>query len=253
MLALNVNPIQALKVSVSPAKIVNGEYYILRGSTEKIKVCDEPNASIDIAITCKFKVNSQNGKYSYELEDFPIPIDVNSVIIKSYRVKNLKIKVPIFLFFKYSKEVNASNGVAKITINRNISAGKYTIEISGETNDSEVTIEATAKSEIKLNENGEYAINYDTSKLPIGDLIINAGGESIKAHVVSELPSTPTTVVTTTATPQSGSSETEVTTVPTTATTIPTTVVTTIPTTVTTVTAATTAKTPKTTIKTPPV
>ena len=205
-----------------------------------------------MSITCKFNITSQNGKYYYKLENFPIPVDINSVTIEAYRVNNLKMFVPLFGPFGITKEAKANeNGVAVITINRNINKGSYTIELSGNTNHSNVNIEATVKSALTLDQNGEYKIDYDTSKLPVGDLIINAGGEKIKAHIVEELP-TPTTATTTATTTIAPSTEegneaitTTPTTVPTTVTTVtttptmvttavPTTVVTTIPTTVTT-------------------
>ncbi len=201
---------QALEISVSPAKVVNGEYYIVKGDTIQINLSGNANENVDASITCKFSVDVRGGIYEYELKDFPIPVDVNSVVIKSYYVRNLKIEVPVFIF-SYSKEKNANeNGVATILINRSIGKGQYTIKISGNSNDTTVTIEATVNSAIALDQDGKYSLAYDTSKLPVGDLIVNAGGETIRAHVVeseneipqASSPATPTpTPTTTTPTP----------------------------------------------------
>lgn len=188
---------QALDISVSPAKFVNGEYYIVKGTVIQINLSGKSNEDVDTSITCKFRVPGHEGRYEYELKDFPIPIDVNSVVIRSYYVESLKIEVPVVPFFSYSKETNANaSGIATITINRHIGKGQYTIKISGNTSNSAVTIEATANSVITLDQDGRYSITYDTSKLPVGNLIVNAGGIVFRANVVeseSEIPTTPTT------------------------------------------------------------
>ncbi len=225
----------ALNVKIQPVKIVDNTYYIVRGDNIRIAVFGDPNQDVDISITCKFDVKASDGTYNYKLKDFPIPIDVKSVTIKSYYVRTLKIYVPIILFIGYSKEVSANEmGIATVPINRTIHKGCYTIEISGETNETSVRIETTIKSTITLDDNGTFFMIYDTSKLPLGDFIVNVDGKTINAKIVSDesvIPTvttvTPTPPCTPTATPVIVATPTA-TTIPTVATTVP---LTTLPTT----------------------
>lgn len=207
-------PINALNVSISTesgtCKNVNGKYYVVKGSKIGIVLSGNPNENIEISIIYKFNINSFDGKYNYTLKKFPIPVDIRSVIIKTYPVCNLYLDItegPSRFLISLAhalnmlpKQVNADkNGIATISINKKAEKGEYTIEISGNTNNTVVTVEAIIKASITLDNSGKYTITYDTSKLPIGNMTVNANGVSIKAYVVgseSEIPS-PTPITTT--------------------------------------------------------
>ncbi|WP_179943721.1 hypothetical protein [Archaeoglobus sulfaticallidus] len=208
------NAANAIEITVTPSKVVGGNYYIVKGDAEKITVTGSPNQVVQVSLTCKFTVSASSGKYDYKIDSFPIPLDVDSVSVKAYRVNNLRLKTVFFIFPVYvptsGPKVADSAGYATVSINQRISKGSYDIEIFGDTNYTQVTIEATVKSTIALDSSGKYELVYDTSKIPIGELHIVADDKSFKAFVVgssSEIPeptptSTPTpTPVPTTPTP----------------------------------------------------
>ena len=198
LVILNLSGASALNISVNPAYLVNGEYYIVRGSNVLIQIQGTPDEQVSLTITSEFTVASSSGKYSYFMDDFPIPIDVDFVTIRSSPVTSLKVVVKKW-FLGREFSATAKNGVATINIDMSkipiSSKGNWDITISGDTESSQVQIEAKVTADVTLDDEGMFEINYDTSKLPIGDLLVNVEGNIIRAHIVeseSDIPSIPT-------------------------------------------------------------
>jgi len=187
---------KALEITVPQAKYVNGCYYIVKGQTADITLKGNPNENVNIEITYKFDLRASNGEYSFSQSGFPIPLNAK-FYVKAYPVEDLTVEAKIFLFLGKTLHATADeNGVAKVSAN--VPKGSYDIKLYGKTNYSVVHIECTAKTTVKLDGNGKYVVSYDTSKLPIGYMIVNANDVTIKAYVVSsedEIP-TPTTTLT---------------------------------------------------------
>lgn len=207
LFVFNLSVSSAIEISITPANVVNGEYYVVKGSNVLIRIKGTPNEQVGIAITSKFSTSSNSGKYQYFMDDFPIPIDVDFVRIKASPVANLKVKVQK-LFIGKEFSANAKNDVAVININMSkipiSSKGTWDITIYGETNASLVEIEAKITASVNLDENGIFEINYDTSKLPVGKLIVDVDGNILKANIVeseSDIPPTPTPTETPTPSP----------------------------------------------------
>ena len=197
LLILNLGEASALQLSVEPAHVVNGEYYIVKGSNVLIQIQGTPNERVSIVITSEFTIASSSGKYSYVMDGFPIPIDVDFVTIRSSPVTTLKVVVKKWFLGK-EFSVTAKNNVATINIDMSkipiSSKGNWDITISGDTGSSQVDVEAKVTADVTLGDDGVFEINYDTSKLPVGNLLVNVEGNIIRAHVVeseSDIPSTP--------------------------------------------------------------
>jgi hypothetical protein len=186
---------KALEITVPQAKYVNGCYYIVKGQTADITLKGNPNENVNIEITYKFDLCASNGKYSFSQSGFPIPLNAK-FYVKAYPVEDLTVEAKIFFFLGKTLHATAKNGVA--VVSANVPKGSYDIKLYGKTNYSVVHIECTAKTTVKLDGNGKYVVSYDTSKLPVGYMVVNANGVTIKAYIVSsedEIP-TPTTTPT---------------------------------------------------------
>jgi len=165
---------------------------------------------VDVKITSSFKVEC-DGTYSYELIDFPIPIEIEKAIIESYPVYNLSVIIErSVMFFTFSKKFNATaeDNKARITIDVSkypdpIRKGNFNIYIKGKGKSDTVTIEASIETKIKLDSRGRFEIEYDTSKLPLGDFYVRAGSTVFIAKIVEELPSPPIPTPIPTPTPES--------------------------------------------------
>jgi len=164
---------------------------------------------IDVKITSSFKVKC-DGTYSYELIDFPIPIEIEKAIIESYPVYNLSVIIErTVMIFTFSKKFNATveDNKARITVDVSkypnpIRKGNFNIYIKGKGKSDTVTINASIETKIKLDSRGRFEIEYDTSKLPLGDFYVRAGSTVFIAKIVKELPSPPIPTPTPTPTPE---------------------------------------------------
>jgi hypothetical protein len=163
--------VQAFEITVtSPdgiCKEVNGEYYIVKGSTVNIELKGNPDETVGVTIKYKFKLTSEDGTYEFEEGGFPIPLK-SDFIVKAYKVKDLNVKATLFIFSRTLSAQADKSGVATVR-QSGVPAGCYGIKIWGTTDYEEVTIETTANSKVTLDGNGEMTIVYDTSKLPLGD------------------------------------------------------------------------------------
>jgi len=209
LIFLIVPTVNALEITVPQAKLVNGCYYIVKGQTADITIKGSPNEKVNVEITYKFDLSASNGEYKFSQSGFPIPLNAKFTV-KAYPVVDLTVKATIFLFLGKTLHATAKDGVA--VVSANVPKGSYDIELYGKTDSSIVHIECIAKTTITLNGNGEYVISYDTSKLPVGYMTVNANGIIMNARIVSSEseipiptpttpPPTPTTVPTTTSTP----------------------------------------------------
>ena len=158
---------------------------------------------VDIKITSSFKVKC-DGTYSYELINFPIPVEIERAIIESYPVDDLSVTVKFFIFRKEFR-ATAEDGKARVVLDVSkypIRKGNFNIYIKGKGKSDTVTIEASIKTKIKLDSRGRFEIKYDTSKLPLCDFYVRAGSTVFVAKIVDELPSAPKPKPTPTPTPK---------------------------------------------------
>lgn len=194
-----LTPAYALDLTVSPAEIVNGVYYVVKGDTIYVKLKGGQNQVLTITANYKFRISATGGKYYYKLENFPLPESIDRLKIKAYPVKVLNVSSAVLWFIPVKLTAWATNDVAVISL-KNIPKGEYTIEIYGKTSRNTVYVDITSTFRISLDENGLYTITYDTSKLPPGDLTVSVAGETVRARVVSsasEIPTVTPTVTTT--------------------------------------------------------
>ena len=197
----------ALEVNVTPSKTVNGEIYVVKGDPVNIAVTGDPNSVIELSITSKFDVSAASGNYEYYLDRFPIPVDVDLVVVRAYPAKSLEISIPIFLFISKTFHGTVSGDTATVRVDLSSigvsTKGTWDIQITGQTDSSTVTLEATVKAKVSLDSGGVFKISgYDTSKLPLGDLIIVVNGQKLVAHVVASVSDIPVPSPTPTPTPK---------------------------------------------------
>ncbi|MEM3505858.1 MAG: PGF-CTERM sorting domain-containing protein [Archaeoglobaceae archaeon] len=181
---------QASGVEISTnAILLEDVYYVIKGEKIDITLLGNPSEEVEVTIIYSFKIQSSGGQYYYSQEKFPVPLKAYFEV-KTWPVENLTVEAKLWIFSK-KLEANATNDVAKVAASLPFS-GNFDVKIYGKAKAEIVNVEAKANAKLKLDENGRYTISYDTSKLPLGEMIVRLDSKQLNVKVVSSLPTTPT-------------------------------------------------------------
>jgi len=195
-------PSSAVEITTN-ARLIDGVYYVMQGEKVEVLISGEPSQELSISIKYLFSMPSQDGTYLYSQKKFPIPVSAKFEV-KAYPVYNITVEAKLWIFTK-KLEANARDDVAKVSAD--VPSGNYDVKIYGNAKGEIVNLEANAFAKIKLGSDGNYRIEYDTSKLPLGEMSVRADSKELKVKVVSSLPAptvqtpVPTPIPTPTPTP----------------------------------------------------
>ncbi|MEM2030649.1 MAG: PGF-CTERM sorting domain-containing protein [Archaeoglobaceae archaeon] len=187
----------AVEVSTNAA-LLDNVYYVIKGEKIDITLLGNPSEEVEVTIIYSFKIQSSSGHYYYSQDKFPVPLKAYFEV-KTWPVENLTVEAKLWIFSK-KLEANATNDVAKVAASLPFS-GNFDVKIYGKAKAEIVNAEVKANAKLKLDETGRYTISYDTSKLPLGEMIVKLDSKQLNVKVVSFLPTTPTPTPTPTHTP----------------------------------------------------
>ncbi|MFP3945421.1 MAG: hypothetical protein ACLFVI_00820 [Archaeoglobaceae archaeon] len=182
LILIHLNSVAAVTdLNISPEDPVKGDTVTLSGTAQ-------PDKEVKIETSFEKRVNVNDGKYEFSLDDVKIPKGENKFTVIAHGCEDLKVSVKMILIW-ITLSSQAEDGVAKVS--RSAPSGTYDIRIHGKSNEDSVDLEIIATGYVKSNENGEFSYSYDTSSIPPGEFKVTAGGISQTVTLLSEEP-TPT-------------------------------------------------------------
>ncbi len=152
-----------------------------QGEVVTIHISAQPEEEVAIIISFSKTLSVVNGNYEWTLEDVHVPSTSNRVSVRAENVENITVAVKVY-FLWIAQTVRASEGIASIS-RSSIPIGTYDILIRGGAlpGASEVTLNVTASTTLKMNSEGTYDYSYNTSNIPLGTFTVEAG--SVKKTV----------------------------------------------------------------------
>jgi len=151
-----------------------------QGEVVTIHISAQPEEEVAIIISFSKTLSVVDGNYEWILDDVHVPSTSNRVTVRAENVVNVKVAVKIYLWI--TQTVTASEGIASISRSK-IPIGTYDIRIRGGAlpGASEVTLNVTASTTLKMDSEGTYDYSYNTSNIPLGTFRVEAG--SVKKTV----------------------------------------------------------------------
>ncbi len=173
LLFLFVNAVGAevINFNVKPENPMKGEDVTIYGEAE-------PEEELRIEISFENVVLVKDNKYVFSVEKMKIPEAENRFTVRAEGCDNQKVSVRRFIlgistpWITLSSE--ASEGVSKIT-QANVPAGTYDVLVHGSSSEGSVRLIITAEGYEKADDAGKFSYGYETTPLPVGTFIVQAG------------------------------------------------------------------------------
>ena len=182
---------KVINFEVNPVNPVKGETVIIHGQAQ-------PDENVTIKVSFEKVVQVEDKRYTFFVPKINIPEVENRFTIKAEGCEDLKVSIKDYAeryphWVTFSSE--ASGEVAEIS-QADIPAVVYDVLIHGKSVETSVKITITAEGYEKADENGYFRYSYDTSSVPLGEFIVQAGNKTETVHLrLPSLPSTPTRIV----------------------------------------------------------
>ena len=188
---------EVVNFEVKPQNPVKGEVVTIDGQAQ-------PDDNVTIKVSFEKVVPVEDKKYSFFMPKLNIPETVNRFTIRAEGCEDLKVSIKDHAeryphWVTFSSE--ASGDVAEVSV-ADIPAviydiliqGKYDIRIHGKSLEESVRLTITADLGYeKADEKGNFRHTYDTSSVPLGEFIVQAGNKTETVHL--RLPTLPTAPV----------------------------------------------------------
>lgn len=178
----------AIDISTN-AKQIGDTFYVTKGEKVDILISGVSSQEFEVSIDYFFTLKPFDGQYYFSQNKFQIPIS-SSFEVKAYPVRNLTVEAKLWIF-KKKLSAEAKNGVA--VVKADVPAGRYDVKFYGVSEGNNVNVESRAFSKVKLDDQGEFKISYDSSYLPEGEMIVRVESKIVKVKIISGSPN-PTTV-----------------------------------------------------------
>jgi hypothetical protein len=165
----------------------------VKGETVTIHGQAQPDENVTIRISFEKVVQVEDKRYTFFVPKINIPEVENRFTIKAEGCKDLKVSIKDYAeryphWVTFGSE--ASGEVAEIS-QPDIPAVVYDVLIHGKSVETSVKITITAEGYEKADEKGNFHHSYDTSSVPLGVFIVQAGNKTETVHL--RLPPLPTT------------------------------------------------------------
>lgn len=181
---------EVLNFEVKPANPVKGEVVTIDGQTQ-------PNENVTIKVSFEKVVPVEDERYSFFVPKINIPMVENRFTITAEGCDDLKVSIKDYAeryphWVTLSSE--ASGEIAKIS-QADIPAVSYDLLIRGKSSKESVRFIITAEGYAKADEKGYFRYSYDSSSVPLGEFIVQAGTktETVLLRLLP-LPTTPTRI-----------------------------------------------------------
>jgi hypothetical protein len=165
----------------------------VKGETVTIHGQAQPDENVTIRISFEKVVQVEDKRYTFFVPKINIPEVENRFTITAEGCKDLKVSIKDYAeryphWVTFGSE--ASGEVAEIS-QPDIPAVVYDVLIHGKSVETSVKITITAEGYEKADEKGNFHHSYDTSSVPLGVFIVQAGNKTETVHL--RLPPLPTT------------------------------------------------------------
>lgn len=176
---------KVINFEVNPVNPVKGETVIIHGQAQ-------PDENVTIKVSFEKVVQVEDKRYTFFVPKINIPEVENRFTIKAEGCEDLKVSIKDYAeryphWVTFSSE--ARGEVAEIS-QADIPAVVYDVLIHGKSVETSVKITITAEGYEKADEKGNFHHSYDTSSVPLGDCIVQAGNKTETVHL--RLPPLPT-------------------------------------------------------------
>lgn len=169
--------------TVSPSDPTQGDNVVISGKAD-------PNEEISVYVTFEDIAETDNGAYSYPVDDISIPDGTKHFDLVAEGVSDLDIKVKIPLTSYYVSMNQLHPGLITVSDNvatfgtSSIDSGTYSIIMEGTAPGDEVSIYIKARLMITADDEGYFKYNYDTENLPAGKytITIDRANQQVTVH-----------------------------------------------------------------------
>ena len=181
---------EVVSFEVKPANPVKGEVVTIDGQAQ-------PDEEVTIKVSFEKVVPVEDEKYTFFIPKLNIPEVKNRFTIRAEGCEDLKVSIKDYaerypLWVTFSSE--ASGEVAEL-LQADIPAVVYDVLIYGKSSKASVRITITAEEYEKADEKGNFRHTYDTSSVPLGEFVVQAGNKTETVHLrLPPLPTTPTRI-----------------------------------------------------------
>ena len=180
---------EVVNFEVKPQNPVKGEVVTIDGQAQ-------PGENVTIKVSFEKLVPVEDAKYTFFIPKINIPETVNRFTIRAEGCEDMKVSIkdhaeryPLGVTFCSE----ASGDVAEVSV-ADIPAVIYDIRIHGKSLEESVRLTITADLGYeKADEKGNFRHTYDTSSVPLGEFIVQAGNKTETVHL--RLPTLPTAPV----------------------------------------------------------
>ena len=175
---------------VTPQNPVKGEVVTIYGQAQ-------PDENVTIRISFVKLVHVEDKKYTFFVPKLNIPETENRFTVTSEGCDGLKVSVKDYAE-RYPHWVTLSaeaiGGVAEVS-KADIPAVLYDVLVHGQSSEESVKLTITAEGYEKADDAGDFSYSYETSSLPLGEFIVQAGNKTETVHLrLPPLPTTPTRI-----------------------------------------------------------
>ena len=173
---------------VTPQNPVKGEVVTIYGQAQ-------PDENVTIRISFVKLVHVEDKKYTFFVPKLNIPETENRFTVTSEGCDGLKVSVKDYAE-RYPHWVTLSaeaiGGVAEVS-KADIPAVLYDVLVHGQSSEESVKLTITAEGYEKADDAGDFCYSYETSSLPPGKFIVQAGNKIETVYLL--LPTLPTAPV----------------------------------------------------------
>jgi hypothetical protein len=143
------------------------------GDTMEIRGTGFEGKTVETMVTFEEKVQVQDGRYEYMLEDVIIPSGFdNSFTVQATGADDLNVRAKMLLWI--TKSAEAKDGTAVVS-QTGVPPGTYLLRIDGKASGSEVKIKITARQEVEVDSGGSLTYEYNTKSIPAGNFEVKIG------------------------------------------------------------------------------
>ena len=190
VVAVTVVEAEVINFAVEPANPIKGEVVTIHGQAQ-------PNEDVTIRILFEKVVQVEDKKYTFFVPKINIPEAENRFTVTAEGCEDLRVSIKDYAeryphWVTRSSEANGVSGVAEIS-EANIPAVIYDVLIHGRSSEESVRLTITAEGYVKADNAGDFSYTYETSSLPTGKFIVQAGNKTETVYL--RLPPPPTAPV----------------------------------------------------------
>jgi len=183
------------ELQVSPEVVVQGEQLAISGLAS-------PDEEVWLNLSFELVLPVSDGNYSREFYDLYFPQGKKSFSVTVRNIKDIRVELyPVFgTRFKYPLDgpLNATDGIATISISFPVTIDGTTINIAGEKDvlvygealegATSVKLEFNMSICVTADSNGYFKLNLSTKGVPVGEYLLSADGFQKTVQVLAPLP-----------------------------------------------------------------